>query len=62
MEKNAKHPPSTRNVRFKTDAGWHDGFYLKDANKYIKNICRWKDAKDGKWYDDRNVIEWCESE
>lgn len=54
------YPPSTKTVRFRTDDGWHTGFFLKDANKFVRNVNRWKDKETKTWYDDRQVIEWSE--
>lgn len=53
-------PPSTKIIRFKTNDGWHVGFFLKDANKYVRNVNRWKDSETRKWYDDDEVKEWKE--
>jgi len=66
------HPPSTKPIVFRTgfvkdegtgdyEAGWHKGFFLKDANKYVRNVNRWKDTEEHKWYDDKDVIEWRET-
>ena len=54
-------PPSTKRVTFKVNGVWHKGFYLKDANKYVRNVNRWKDTDDGTWYDDKDVTEWREA-
>lgn len=73
MQKSDKHPASTKRVLFRTQfvkdpdtgdwvSGWHEGFFLKDANKYVKNICRWKDCNEHRWYDDKDVIEWKEQD
>ena len=73
MNKGDIYPASTRRVYFRTHfmkdeqtgdyvAGWHKGFFLKDANKYARGICRWKDVNEHKWYDDKDVIEWKEIE
>lgn len=51
-------PPSTKRIRFKTKDGWHIGFFIKDVNKYVRNVNRWKDAETKKWYDDNEVMEW----
>ena len=53
-------PPSTKRIRFKTKDGWHIGFFIKDVNKYVRNVNRWKDAETRKWYDDDEVMEWKE--
>ena len=71
MNKDDIYPASTKRVYFRThfmqdeetgdwEAGWHYGFYLKDANKYVKGVHRWKDLDRHKWYDDKDVIEWME--
>lgn len=56
--KDKKRPPSTRPVLFRTSEGWHRGFYLKDVNKYVKGINRWKDTETGEWIQDEDVQEW----
>lgn len=56
--KDKKRPPSTRPVLFRTSEGWHRGFYLKDVNKYVKGINRWKDTETGEWIQDEDVPEW----
>ena len=57
MEK--EYPASTAPVRFITkDGKAHNGFYLKDANKYVRNVNRWKDQKTDEWFDDIEVIGW----
>lgn len=53
------HPKSTVPIVFMTkDYVWHTGFFLKDANKYVRNVNRWKDTESGKWFDDDEVVEW----
>ena len=67
-----EHPPSTKRVLFKTqfvknedtgeyEAGWHEGFFLKDANKFVRNVNRWKDTNTHKWFNDEDVIDWREA-
>lgn len=52
-------PPSTKRVTFWTKGGVeHKGFFLKDANKFVRNVNRWKDEDTGKWYDDSEVTDW----
>ena len=52
-------PPSTKHVTFRTSDGViHNGFYLKDANKYVRDVNRWKDTESGKWFDNDEVVEW----
>ena len=52
-------PPSPKHVRFRTSDGViHNGFYLKDANKYVRDVNRWKDTESGKWFDNDEVVEW----
>lgn len=52
-------PPSTVEVRFFTiDGKTHRGFFLKDANKFVRNVNRWKDKNTNKWYDDDLVTDW----
>lgn len=52
-------PPSTKKVYFWTmDNEMHIGFFLKDANKYVRNVNRWKDTDSGQWYDDDEVLTW----
>ena len=34
------------------------GFFVKDINKYIRNVNRWKDVSTGKWHDDSEVMAW----
>ena len=64
-----RHPASTKRVLFKTrfiwdpetgdaTSGWHEGFYVKDANKYVRNVNRWKDTNTHEWYEDEDVIAW----
>lgn len=54
-----KKPPSSRPVEFKTvDGKIHRGFYLKDANKYVRNVNRWKDTDLDVWFDDDRVVAW----
>lgn len=66
---NKDYPPSTKPVFFLTKfvkdedtgdyvSGWHKGFFLKDANKYVRNVNRWKDTDEHKWYNDEDVIGW----
>ena len=73
MDKEKEHPASTRPVYFRTkfvqdedtgdwEAGWHKGFYLKDANKYVRNVNRWKDTEHCRWYNDSDVVDWKEQE
>ena len=60
MKQDKGYPPSSRKVYFRTgsDGDWHEGFYLKDANRYVRNVNIWKDTKERKWYDDADVVEW----
>lgn len=54
-----KKPPSTKRIQFKTKDGVpHNGFYLKNANQFVRNVNRWKDIDTDKWYDDEEVVEW----
>lgn len=56
-----KHPASTKRIVFRTKDGVeHKGFFLKDANKYVRNVNRWKDTDTGAWHDDGEVIAWWE--
>ena len=58
MPTNTK-PPSTRPVEFKTDDGKiHNGFFLRDANRYIRSVNRWKDTDRNVWFDDDRVVAW----
>lgn len=58
-EKINGHPPSTELVVFETEDGKpHHGFYVKDINKYIKNVNRWKDINTGQWFDDNQIEDW----
>lgn len=57
-----RRPPHTKRVTFLTKEGTHNGFFVKDINKYIRNVNRWKDTDSGRWYDDKDVIEWQEEE
>ena len=53
------YPKSTVPLVFVTKDGvLHPGFFLKDANKYLRNINRWKDTESGKWFDDEEVVGW----
>ena len=53
------HPPSTKIVIFQTiDGEEHHGFYVKDINKHITGVNRWKDANTEKWYDDKEISNW----
>ncbi|MBO7450878.1 MAG: hypothetical protein J6U54_10975 [Clostridiales bacterium] len=36
----------------------HIGFYLKDINKYVTNVNRWKDIDSSIWFDDDEVEGW----
>ena len=50
------YPPSTTRVYFWTSDGQkHYGFFVKDINKYIKNVNRWKDEDKNIWFDDKDV-------
>lgn len=52
-------PPSTKNILFRTSDGkLHNGFYLKDANRYVRGVNRWKDTDLDAWFDDDVVIAW----
>ena len=54
-----EYPASTAPVRFKTkDGKTHNGFYVKDINKHIRNVNRWKDKETNKWFDDIEVAGW----
>ena len=58
MSTNTK-PPSTRPVEFKTvDGKIHRGFFLRDANKYVRGVNRWKDTDIDVWFDDDRVVSW----
>ena len=56
MEK--EHPPSSRKVIFYVNGETHIGFYLKDINKYVTNVNRWKDIDSSIWFDDDEVEGW----
>ena len=59
MPNNKIYPPSTESVIFYTnDKGEHEGFFVKDINKYITNVNRWKDTNTNEWFDDDAVIQW----
>ena len=32
--------------------------YVKDINKYVRGVNRWKIISTGKWIDDEQVVEW----
>ena len=52
-------PPSTRIIYFWTKDGTkHTGFFVKDINRYVKNVNRWKDTDTETWYDDTEVETW----
>ena len=54
-----EYPPSTTPIRFITDDGeQHTGFFVKDINKYVRGVYRWKDVDTGQWYDDDEVLLW----
>lgn len=55
---NDSRPPSTKEVVFQTKDGWHRGFYLRDANKYVRGVNRWKDTETEEWFDDEDVTAW----
>ncbi len=58
MSTNTK-PPSTKPVEFKTiDGKIHRGFFLRDANKYVRGVNRWKDTERDAWFDDDRVVAW----
>ncbi len=53
------YPASTKLCHFRTaDGAVHYGFYLKDANKYVRNVNRWRDTVTGTWYNDEVVTGW----
>lgn len=58
MTKSKAHPPSTKLVIFWTKEGIHEGFYVKNINKYISGVRRWKDVRTETWYDDDEVTNW----
>lgn len=59
MSQDVTHPPSTERVLFRIkNGGWHEGFFLKDANRYVRNVNRWKDTNSKRWYEDSDVLEW----
>lgn len=59
MEK--EYPPPTTPIKFTTkDGKEHNGFFVKDINKYIRNVNRFKDVDIGKWFDDDEVESWDE--
>ena len=59
MPKDKAHPPSTKIVIFWTEDGEeHRGFYVKNINKYISGVKRWKDVNTDIWYDDSEVTDW----
>lgn len=52
-------PTSTRPVHFVTlDGRSHHGFYLRDANRYVRGVNRWKDTDLNAWFDDDVVTAW----
>lgn len=52
-------PPSTKPVEFRTiDGRLHRGFFLRDANKYVRGVNRWKDTELDAWFDDDRVTAW----
>ena len=54
-----KYPPSTEKIFFWTSDGKkHYGFFVKDINKFIKNVNRWKDADKNIWYKNEEVMGW----
>ena len=56
MSTNTK-PPSTKPVEFKTvDGKIHRGFFLRDANRYVRGVNRWKDTERDAWFDDDVVV------
>jgi hypothetical protein len=58
MSTNTK-PPSTKNILFRTSDGkLHNGFFLKDANRYVRGVNRWKDTDLDAWFDDDVVTAW----
>ena len=40
------------------DGSVHEGHYLKNANKYEKNVNRWRIYKTGKTVEDKEVVAW----
>lgn len=64
IERPTNNPPSTKLVVFYTknkDGGediFHEGFFVKDINKHITNVNRWKDTVTDIWYDDDQVTYW----
>lgn len=58
-----KKPPSTKPIVFRTkDGRLHNGFYLKDANRYVRGVNRWKDTDLDVWFNDDDVTVWGEEE
>ena len=43
---------------FYVDGEAHIGFYIKNINKYVTNVNRWKDVDSEEWYDDKDVEGW----
>ena len=60
MKPEDKHPPSTKRVYFYTgdDPIAHRGFFVKNINKHVCGVNRWKDIDTNVWYDDQEVISW----
>lgn len=57
-----RHPTSTKRVVFYTGDEKHNGFFVKDINRYIRGVNRWKDTDTNEWFDDEEVEEWEEQE
>ena len=53
------HPASTVPVLFQTvDGIMHKGFFLKDINKHVRGVNKWKDTLHAMWYLDEDVVDW----
>lgn len=35
-----------------------EAFYVKDINKFVRGVSRWKIISTGKWIDDEQVVQW----
>lgn len=52
-------PPQHMPVLIRTADGQElTASYLKDVNKYVRNVNSWRKIKDGKYLPDKEVTEW----
>lgn len=58
---NEKLPAHGKNVlMYMTDGSVHEGHFILHANKYQKNVRRWRLYKTGKTVPEESVVAWAE--